>query len=481
MKKKDDKTYRELLRSTFNDFERWGGSRTAQWGAMAIYTAIVLVCTYFHEAWWDEYHAWNIVYHKSFLELIAFMRYEGHFCLWHLLFFPLVKWFGMDWHALNLVSVPLMLVAAWLLLFRLRFSFTGKLLVLLSAPFAFYFPVVARCYALIPPMLVGIAILYKNQQRPFLYCFLIGLLAHTHAYIEGVVAVLWGLFVYDYVWLIRRTDPQRAKRNAWAAAVTVLMVLLALAQVAAGFFDVAHGHEPIGLGKDTPGVWLQRFYIGYHINLFDALNDSVWHYFPKVDFLLTLFGYVAVIVLTFKVVSASKAGWARPACLLLGGIAWQVLFAVNIYGMHYQRLALPFFVIVMTLWMYGSEAHQLKYTLACLAVLWMLGTHSQRKNMEQFLTPYAARTDASFASQIHKHVPVEEPVLIEPSITSVLPHAVKNPWARLNANMRESITRGEISQCHVVMPTGMPLELNGCRAKIIYKDKNYTLYRVVCR
>lgn len=471
---------RQNIKDAYVSFERIGSNRFALWTSMGLYTLLLLVCTYFHEAWWDEYHAWNIVYHKSFWELIAFMRYEGHFCLWHLLLYPLVKWFGMDWHALNVVSVPLMLLAAWLLLFRLRFSFTGKLLILFSAPFAFYFPIVARCYALIPPILVGIAILHQRQTSPFLYCFLVGLLAHSHAYIEGLVAILWCLFVYDHVWLIRRIDPVRAKRNAWAASLTVLMVLLALAQVAAGFFDVAHGHEPIGLGKDTPYVWLNRFYLGYNLYIFDALHHNVWHYLPRIDFMLTLTSYVAVVILTYKAISTSSSGWLRPTLLLFCGIAWQVLFAINIYGMHYQRIALPFFVLVLMMLMYCGEPRQLKYTLSCLALLWLLGTHSQRSNMEQFLTPFAARTDATFASQIHKNVPHDEPLFIEPSITNVLPHAVANEWQRYNMNVKRQIEEGQISKCFLVLPASEELLVpEHCEAALIYKDKNYALYKLV--
>lgn len=468
-----------FFKKTYRRIEALGENKAVLWSVMALYTVLLCVCSYYHEAWWDEYHAWNVVYHHSFTELIAFMRYEGHFCLWHLLLYPFIKWGGMDWRCLNLVSVPLMLVAAGLLLHKVRFPFTGKLLIMFSAPFAFYFPVVARCYALIPPVMLGIVALYQKREKPFLYCFLIGLLAHTHAYIEGLVAVLWCIFVYDHVWLLRKTDPRRAVRNAWAASLTIVMVLLALAQVVQGFFDVAHGHEPIGLGKDTPYVWLQRFYLGYNIYFLDVLHKNVWHYLPRVDFLLTLISYAAVLILTFKVLTLCREGWVRPALLLLCGIGWQVLFAFNIYGMHYQRIYLLWFVLVMMFLMYGVDSRQTKYVLACLFVLWMLNTHSQRSWMEHFFTATADRTDATLAAHIHDNVPKQSTLYIASDATRILPHALMHDWSRYSIREVMRMQQQDIVDYYLVMNAGREPDLpEDFASEIIFQDRNYTLYHI---
>ena len=154
------------------------------WSAFVTYCLWTIVSAVRHEPQWDEYHVWRMVYDMNLSELWHAMASEGHFILWHLLQWPFVKWMGMDYHCLYFVSVPMMILAAYLLLFKLDFSIVGKLLICFSAPFCYYYPIVARCYALIPPVLVGLAILYQQKRYPVLYCLLLGILANTHAYIE---------------------------------------------------------------------------------------------------------------------------------------------------------------------------------------------------------------------------------------------------------------------------------------------------------
>ena len=165
--------------SGYNWLERQGSKLSTLWLIWGVYTLIVIVFAWRHEPWYDEYHAWGMVNRMDFIQLWNAMRKEGHFIFWHMCLWPFVKWFGMDWRALYCVSVPLMSLAAWLLLFRVRFPFFGKLLVVFSAPFFYFYAVIARCYALIPPILMGLASLYQQKKRPVLYCLLLGLLAEN--------------------------------------------------------------------------------------------------------------------------------------------------------------------------------------------------------------------------------------------------------------------------------------------------------------
>ena len=136
--------------SVINKIETWGNNRWILWGIWAAYTMLVVALCSIHEPWGDEHNVWSMVYRLSFSELWDAMRGEGHFCLWHLCVWPWVNLFGMDYHALFVASTILMSGAVWLLLFKLDFSFIGKLLIVFSAPFFYDFPVVSRCYALIP-------------------------------------------------------------------------------------------------------------------------------------------------------------------------------------------------------------------------------------------------------------------------------------------------------------------------------------------
>ena len=156
------------FRLFYDRLEICGEKQSCKWLVWGLYTLITIIFAFRHEPWYDEYHAWGMVNQMDFVQLWKAMRIEGHFVLWHLCLWPFVKWFGMDWHCLYCVSVPLMSLAAWLLLFKVRFPFVGKLLVIFSAPFFYYYPVISRCYALIPPIMMGLVVLYQQKKHPLL-------------------------------------------------------------------------------------------------------------------------------------------------------------------------------------------------------------------------------------------------------------------------------------------------------------------------
>lgn len=166
---------------------------------LVVFAAVTLAGVIYHEPWRDELQAWNIARDLDISGIIYQMRYEGHFALWSIILHPFAA-NGAPLFTLGLISWILVLVAAGFFVFRSPFAFYAKAAFLLSFPMIYYFPVVSRCYALIPILLFGIASLYGSLPRHrLLYCFLVGLLAHSHVYMEGMVAVLFLVYCYDCV------------------------------------------------------------------------------------------------------------------------------------------------------------------------------------------------------------------------------------------------------------------------------------------
>ena len=380
------------------------------WGIWGLYTLLVMALCSIHEPWADEHNVWRMVYHLSFPELWDAMQTEGHFCLWHLCVWPWVRVFGMDYHAIYVVSTLLMSGAVWLMLFKLDFSFIGKLFVIFSAPFFYYFPVIARCYALIPPILIGKAIVYQKHKNPFLYCFLIGLLAHTHVYMEGMVAVLWCLFVYNYVYLPYKSgEIKRAKRNSYAALITVVLVLLAFIQIMGGIADAASG-ESVALSNVSPHwQWVMYVYDKHHIQLATTLNQFVSHYIPKIDLPITLLLYIIITILTYKIIEQS-ANSKEYVWIISISIVWQILFALNIYNMWYQRVYLLFFPILYVLWIaYNVEISVRRYVTCICLCLWLLNTPAQYDIIRDIREVYSYDVAAHQEIKIHitnKTIPI---------------------------------------------------------------------------
>ena len=382
--------------------EAIGQSKWTQWCVWGLYTLLVIGLCAVHEPWADEHHVWSMVYHLSFPELWDAMRIEGHFCLWHLCVWPWVRIFGMDYHALYVVSTILMSGAVWLMLFRLDFSFIGKLFIIFSSPFFYYFPVIARCYVLIPPILVALAIVYQKQKNPFLYCFLMGLLAHTHAYMEGMVAVLWCLFVYYYVYIpYRNGESVKAKRNGWASLITVVLVMLAFVQIIGGIADAATGTSVALKNVNSHEQWVMYVYGHHHIQITTTLHRLI-HLVPNIDLPITLVLYVAIILLTYKVISSSAK---RTECIWIIGIAtiWQILFALNIYCMWYQRVYMLFFPLLYVLWIASVNNGRVKrYATWIVFCLWLLNTPAQYDIINDITGIYSY--DVAAYEQVESHL-----------------------------------------------------------------------------
>lgn len=388
--------------SFIDRIEDIGKNKWILWGTWAIYTLFVIALCSIHEPWGDEHHVWSMVYRLSFPELIDAMRGEGHFCLWHLCVWPWVRIFDMDYHAIFVASTILMSLAVWLLLFKLKFSFIGKLLVIFSSPFIYHFPVISRCYALIPPIVVALAIVYQEKKNPFLYCFLIGLLAHTHAYMEGMVAILWCLFVYYQVFIpYKQGDVHLAKKNLFASLITIFMVLLAFVQIAGGIIDAKHGTSVAMNKVSHPTDWILYVYENHRIRLTTTLNQYLGNLIPKIDLPITLTCYCVIVISMFillqKIDDKKKCLW-----IICVSIFWQILFAINIYSMWFQRVYLLYIPILFVLWAWYNEKYR-KHILWILACFWMLNTPSDYRILKDITNEYCF--DVGLAQQIEKELP----------------------------------------------------------------------------
>lgn len=446
--------------------EAIGQSKWIRWSVWGLYTLLVICLCAVHEPWADEHHVWSMVYHLSFSELWDAMRIEGHFCLWHLCVWPWVRIFGMDYHALYVAGSILMSGAVWLMLFRLNFSFIGKLFIIFSAPFFYYFPVIARCYALIPPILVALAIVYQKQKNPFLYCFLIGLLAHTHAYMEGMVAVLWCLFVYYYVYIpYRNGEIAKAKKNGLASLLTVVLVLLAFIQVIGGIADATE-ETSVALKNVNPHwQWVMYVYDKHHIQTTTTLQQYI-HFVPNVDLPITLSLYIAITILTYKVIHQS-ARRAECVWIIVAATTWQILFALNIYNMWYQRVYLLFFPLLYILWIaYSNKEKMRRYATWIVFCLWLLNTPAQYDIINDIVGVYSY--DVAAYQQIESHIANKPQPIIDCNTTCGYLIKEKTTFLADRSELDTVLNNDflDISELYVLIPA----EIDPCMARNFFVD-----------
>jgi len=485
------------MKKIYLHIEKVGSHNLSKSFVLLVYIAIISFLAGHHEPWADEYKVWNMTFSMSLGELFESMRVEGHFCLWHLCVLPWVKLFGMDYHAIFVASITLMSLAVFLLLFKVEFPFSGKMFIIFSAPFLYHFPVIARCYALIPPICIALAAVYQKKKSPYLYCLLIGLLAHTHAYMEGLVAILWVLFVYRYVIEIWNKERKRAKKNLLASIITVVMVFLAFIQIAGSVVDASNGVGPAFKSAINDYYWVSYFFSYHRVKIFNTLKIQLNALIPNLDLSVTLFIYCTILFLLRDFMFKNKSMTRKDLNWIIAvGSIWQIIFATNIYDMSFQRVYLLCIPIFLTVGMYFSK-NCTKHSICIVALFWLINTPCQYVMAKDITQEYCF--DARCASEIDSHLPENAKVLTTGEVSSIrllrrnFIH-ISEPVDSLPLSIGSIVTKGSFSYSDTlylitthpfisdstfnVSPIYCGIEGNGEISGIQY-EQPFTLYSII--
>lgn len=336
------------------------------WIIWSVFSFLIAYISYYHEPWFDEYHVWFMCKHLKLTWLWSSMMREGHFVLWHLLIYPFVK-IGCSYWCLQFVGGLLTSAAVWFLLMKSPFDILSKTIITFSYPLLYLFPVISRCYALIPLFLFITAWLYTIQQKHmYLYCLFVGLIAHTHAYMEGLVGILFILFCYEQIYIPyrRKEDVSKAIK---AACITIGVVVLAFLQVAGSLQyandnfternnnlkEVLEGILLFTTSKELfiiPGNWHQLF-----------PNSIVSSRIYELAYIF----FWSVIIFNIIIIFHNIRESLRYILIILVAIGWQITMALFVYGYGHQRLFLHFFILSFVLWV----SYNTRYKRNVMAIL----------------------------------------------------------------------------------------------------------------
>ncbi len=379
---------------------------------LALYLAVNLALILHHENWRDEAQAWQIVRYSNLSGLFAQLKYEGHPCLWYLLLMPFAKLhapFGL----MNGLSLALMAVAVWLLLTRSPFQIPVRILVVLSGFFLYYYPVIARSYALVPPLLALLALYYpRRMEKPLGYGILLALLTQTHIYMLGLSAAL------SFFWLLEiLADLRKGKRSIRRPESRMRLAGVSLNLLSALFLF----WELFGSTEKNSGInihisstlssnlhrisvasqWAAGFAVG------SGIGDEKW------KILVILIGIVFLLLLFWS--------W-KETLLLAAAVLSQVLLFTYVYLPSEQKAMLLVHEFIFILWLIlekkngeerkkeawrkaGNQAAALCFQVM-LAALCILSIDGHRGAVEaDWKEAYSAGQDA--ASYIENEIPAD--------------------------------------------------------------------------
>lgn len=153
----------------------------------------------YHEYFSDEARSWLIARDYS-LHYIIFTigHYEGHPPLWYIILklFTLINW---DYNYFFVISWLFSCLGIYIFLFKSKFHPIIKYLIPFSYFIFYQWTIIVRSYCLVSPTLGLIVVFYnKRLERPYLYCFLLAVLANIHAYSFIIANMLLCFFVFDF-------------------------------------------------------------------------------------------------------------------------------------------------------------------------------------------------------------------------------------------------------------------------------------------
>lgn len=183
-----------------------------------------------HEPWFDEAQSWLLAQDASLFELITeLLRYEGHPPLWYALL-QLVGALGLPYQAANLLATALATLGVFLFLRLPGVPAPVRYLV----PFGFFmvyqYAVIARAYALLFPIMAGIATIYpERRRRPILFAVLLVLLSEVGLYGLALAWALAALHVAELLATGERLDAGERRSHLVGLAILVVHTLFLVA------------------------------------------------------------------------------------------------------------------------------------------------------------------------------------------------------------------------------------------------------------
>lgn len=173
-------------------------SKFILWGIWLTFIALSLFIAPFHEPWADEIQAFLIARDADWRTIFVEIPYqEGQPVLWHMLLKLLLFIFG-DSLNITYVSISIMAITVWLMLFKLEIPLIYKLLLPFGQFFLYQYNIIARNYCLTYLAFVLLAVFYQKRfQSLWGYALTLLLLAESTSLLAPVAAVLGGFWLWE--------------------------------------------------------------------------------------------------------------------------------------------------------------------------------------------------------------------------------------------------------------------------------------------
>lgn len=304
-----------------------------------IYSCVTFSLLFFHENWRDEAQAWLIARDCSIPELIAEMKYEGHFLLWYLILMPFAK-LGFPYFTINVISWFITCISVWLLFYKAPFRFFEKLLIAFSFPLLYLYPVISRCYCLIPLAVVLMAVFYKDRLgKPLRFLSSVVLLFNSHIIMAGMVGVVLAEYLIELFANLKYLNVQQKKDNLYSVGIMSILMIASICPL----FGCLNTNKEV----NSYGFMNLDFFQVFFVYPLETLN-TIYVLINKNLLIHNFMLAILAVLLVYEVLNKPQMCLKIWVC-----VVWQCLICAYVKSsISLQRAAAVIFIILFFEWIY---------------------------------------------------------------------------------------------------------------------------------
>ncbi len=321
--------------------------------SLLVLAGLLILGATHHEQWRDEAQQWLLVRDCTFHDLWQMLAYEGHFLLWYLLIWPLAH-AGFSLASVNFLSAFLVWLAAALIVFKSPFVRWKRCAFIFCLPMLYWYPVVARCYALIPLAIAAMALTHRQRwQRPWAYLLSVWFLANTHVIMLGLVGMCLLVFLLENIQAWPQIKPRSRQILVYSWIMTGVLLLL----TAWPLMGSLHKNQMVGNGAtDLKSAVVKLNYLPLQL-----LGDNFylwWQWRWSIYLLLCVVVWHLIVDI---------CAYPRDYLQIIPAVGWQLWIYVALWGQIPQRS-----ISVIFIWLFFHWLRREKPLPKMLSVDWKL-------------------------------------------------------------------------------------------------------------
>ena len=346
-----------------------------------IWLTVVFITGMHHEPWADEAQSWLIARDTGYIDMILHvLKYEGHPALFYFILRTLYL-LKFPYSALYLVSFVFSAAGVFLFLYRTNVPLIIKSLFPFTYYLCYQYSIVSRSYCLFFPVLMFIAVIYKNRvNKPFIYSFLLVMLLSTSVYGFVLSFLLFVFFIYDIY--------KQKNFNIKSVSATILTFIFFI-------LTALYIKTPVDCISYEPFILSVKNFISVFINAYS--NDTESSTVDLKILILAMLMYVSAILIFCKNI------YQRLFFLCVNFSVILILSSLVCRCWHYGHIIITFVFSIAVLSSENSENHTNRIVsntfntvfvfLALLQIQWSIiavttdlkNDYSNAKKMHEFI------------------------------------------------------------------------------------------------